>query len=104
LQCRVVSLYQIAGEFEADDPPLFYGCYRHLASRGDCELRKQCATQFPALLKTASASQYNSFHDTFHALATDQEPEVRVIVAGQLHEVSVVAEVQLPISGIGCMS
>lgn len=71
---------QIKGEFEIDDPPLFYGCFKHLASKGDAELRRNCAAQFGQVLKAASMAQPGAFSlhfvETLHSMTADGDEEV----------------------------
>jgi hypothetical protein len=71
---------QVKGEFEVDDPPLFYGCFKHLTSKGDPELRRNCAAQFGQVLKAASMAQPGAFSlhfvETLHSMTADVDEEV----------------------------
>lgn len=92
MHAHVLPRMQVKGEFEYDDPQLFFGCYRHLAAKSDGGLRRLCAAQLPEVLRAASALHAaafaQQFHDTFHALATDADPEVRTLIARQFPEVA----------------
>lgn len=83
---------QVKGEFEYDDPPLFFGCYRHLSAKSDVELRRLCAGQMPEVLRAASSLHAGAFSQqfssTYYNLATDADPEVRTLIARQFTEVA----------------
>lgn len=82
----------IKGEMEQGDTQMFYGCFKHLASKADVELRRACASSFATLVKAAASLHPNAFaihfSDTLQALAADYDEEVRVPVASSLHEVA----------------
>lgn len=85
-------LFAVKNEFDEEDNNTFYGCYKHLATRQDNELRLLCAQQFPAILKVACTTcpgTYTSvLHDAFCTLASDSDEEVRRTIAAQFHEVA----------------
>lgn len=73
-------------ELEPSDASLLYGCFRHLAARGDVELRRLCAAQLPVLMKAPLAGTSSLYlHDTWQDLATDHDDQVRrcLVLAGQ---------------------
>jgi len=87
-----IMLTVVKGEMEQDDVQVFYGCFKHLASKTDAELRRACAGSFAAVVKAAAALHPNAFpahfSDSFQSLATDFDEEVRVSIAAAIHEVA----------------
>lgn len=85
-------LLLVRSEMEPDDYQMFYGCYKHMASKPDVELRRACAGSLGSLLKAATLTQANAlgqhFSDTLASLAGDSDEGVRLAVAGQFHEVA----------------
>lgn len=59
---------------------LFYGCFKHLASKSDVELRRACGAAFSEVLRAAAALHpaafVQHFADTFTSLAGDLDEEV----------------------------
>lgn len=51
-------LPQVRSDLEAQDTSLFYSCFRHLAARPDAELRRTCAAQLPALMKSCLPGEW----------------------------------------------
>eukprot|EP00210_Caulerpa_lentillifera_P001423 g1366.t1 len=74
---------------EEQDGSLFLPCYRFLAMRKDHNLRYNCAWNFPAMLVLSGHQKYLAyFHDIFIQLATDENEDVRQIIAAQFLEVA----------------
>lgn len=46
---------QVKGELEQDDVTVFFGCFKHLASKTDVDDRRSCAQQFGQLIKVGAA-------------------------------------------------
>eukprot|EP00192_Tetraselmis_astigmatica_P010133 CAMPEP_0117687278 /NCGR_PEP_ID=MMETSP0804-20121206/23033_1 /TAXON_ID=1074897 /ORGANISM="Tetraselmis astigmatica, Strain CCMP880" /LENGTH=928 /DNA_ID=CAMNT_0005499297 /DNA_START=369 /DNA_END=3157 /DNA_ORIENTATION=+ len=60
-----------------------------MSLQGQEDTRRNCARNFPAILKVAGDKRYSTFlHNVFVSLAADKDEEVRVAIAAQFHEVS----------------
>lgn len=85
LQCKEVL------DDEADQQ-LCLGCFKHLASRPDAELRRACAGQLAGVLKACKSPQVvfsQQLADTLYSLSTDvADEEVRHTMATTFHEVA----------------
>lgn len=78
-----LCLLQMKSDIDTDDLPMFYGCFKHLATKADMELRRNCAQQLPSVLKAAAAVQQHAFAlhfvDMTYSLANDSDEEVRTL-------------------------
>eukprot|EP00002_Diphylleia_rotans_P010836 TRINITY_DN2141_c0_g4_i9.p1 TRINITY_DN2141_c0_g4~~TRINITY_DN2141_c0_g4_i9.p1 ORF type:complete len:896 (+),score=169.69 TRINITY_DN2141_c0_g4_i9:52-2739(+) len=83
-------VHRISGDFEDEDEAMiFYNFFKILAKRPDAECRRNCAFNFPAVVKCINPRRYAmNLHDTYHQLSRDSFVIVRKSVAAGFHEVA----------------
>mmetsp|Transcript_9565 Transcript_9565/g.20370 ORF Transcript_9565/g.20370 Transcript_9565/m.20370 type:complete len:882 (+) Transcript_9565:180-2825(+) len=87
-----MMLMLIKSDLDTDDFQLFFSGFKHLCGKSDVEMRRACAQQLPLVVKAAASVNPmvygQQFHDTLVSLINDNDEEVRINIASQLHEVT----------------
>eukprot|EP00002_Diphylleia_rotans_P010830 TRINITY_DN2141_c0_g2_i2.p1 TRINITY_DN2141_c0_g2~~TRINITY_DN2141_c0_g2_i2.p1 ORF type:complete len:659 (+),score=113.58 TRINITY_DN2141_c0_g2_i2:677-2653(+) len=83
-------VHRVSADFEDEDEAMvFYNFFKYLAKRPDSECRRNCAFNFPAVVKCINPRRYAmNLHDTYHQLSRDSCAGVRRSIAAGFHEVA----------------
>lgn len=80
----------MVAELENDqEVGIFLGFYRKLVASADLECCSLCAGSFGAVLRAATPRRYAThLHETLMTLVGDGRESVRILLAGQFHDVA----------------